>query len=120
MAYQKVADFKEVTIEYRSNGAAVFQFQTDMPGGTMANRLPLGAPSSAGFALPSSGGLTITRTITIPLDGVQGTLYLPSVVPGNATQIIVLAGRLWWRPIGVYLDGSLSEEWITQPIAIGA
>ena len=120
MAYQKVFDFKEVTIEYRSNGAAVFQFQTDMPGGSMAVRLPLSSPGSAGVSLPSSGGIGITKTLTIPLDGVQGTMYQPSVTPGAAAQIIVLSAKLWMRPIGVYLDGTLGEEWITQPIAVGA
>jgi len=120
MAYQKVFDFKEVTIEYRSTGASVFQFQTDLPGGTMAIRLPLSAPSSAGWSLASSGGIGITKTVTVPLDGVQGTLYQPSITPSGSAQIIVLSAKLWLRPIGVYLDGTLGEEWITQPIAVGA
>jgi hypothetical protein len=120
MAFQKVFDFKEITIEYASNGTAVFQFYSDMPGGTLAVRLPLGSPGSGGFSLPSTGGITIRKTITIPLDGVQGTQYYPIVTPGNTTQIILLQAKIWLRPIGVYLDGSLSEIWQTQPIAVGA
>jgi hypothetical protein len=114
MAFQKVFDFKEVTIEYRSNGAASFQFSTDMPGGALAARL------GAGFTLPTSGGIGLNRTQTVPLDGIQGTMYQPQITPGSSTQIIVLSAKLWLRPIGVYLDGTLNEEWITQPIAVGA
>ena len=87
----------------------------------MSPRLPL-TGGGAGVQLPSSGGIGAgnSKTTTIPLDGVQGTMYQPSVVPAAGTQIIILSAKLWLRPIGVYLDGSLGEEWITQPIAVGA
>lgn len=115
MAFQKVFDFKEVTIEYQSNGDATFQIYTDMPGGALAVRL------GAGVTLAST---TNTRkTITIPLDGIQGTEFYPVITPGATTQFILLSGKVWIRPIGVYLDGSLSptgEIWQTQPIALGA
>lgn len=115
MAFQKVFDFKEVTFEYQSNGTATFQFYTDMPGGTLAERL------AAGVTLPTT---TNTRkTITIPLDGIQGSEYYPKITPGPTTQFILLSGKVWLRPIGVYLDGSLlpqGEVWETQPIAVGA
>lgn len=120
MAFQKVFDFKEITLEYSSNGAAVFQFYTDMPGGTLAIRLPLGAPASGGYALPSTGGIGARKTITIPLDGIQGTEYYPIFTPANTTQLILLSAKIFLRPIGVYLDGSLGEIWQTQPIAVGA
>jgi len=116
VAFQKECDFKEVTIDYRSNGSATFQFYTDLPGGSLAARL------GSGFTLPTSGGITSDKTITIALDGIQGTLFYPLVTPGATTQIILLRAKLWWRPIGVYLDGSLAiaEEWLTQPLALGA
>jgi len=115
VAFQKVFDFKEVTFEYRSNGVAQFQFNTDMPGGAMAPRL------GGGVVLPSSGGIGQNKTYTVPLDGIQGTMYQPVVTPGVSTQIILLAATIRLRPIGVYIDGSLNppEEWITQPIAPG-
>jgi len=113
VAIQKVFDYKEVTLEYRSNGPATFTLNTDMPGGSMASRVVA--------TLPSSGGIGANRTQTIALDGVQGTMYQVLITPGAATQFIPLAGKLMLRPIGVYLDGSLTpaEQWITQPIAPG-
>lgn len=112
MAFQKVFDFKEVTFEYSSNGAATFQFYTDMPGGTLAVRL------GAGITLPSTSGTR--KTTTIPLDNIQGTEYYPVITPANTTQFTLLQGKVFLRPIGVYLDGSLGEIWQTQPIAVGA
>jgi len=112
MAFRKVFDFKEVTLQYQSNGTATFQFYTDMPGGTLAARL------GAGITLPSTSGTR--KTITIPLDNIQGTEYYPLVTPGGSTQIFLLGGTVWLRPIGVYIDGSISEIWQTQPIAPGA
>jgi hypothetical protein len=112
MAFQKVFDLKEATLEYQSNGVATFQLYTDMPGGTLAARL------GAGVTLPSTSNTR--KTITIPLDNIQGTEYYPLITPGGSTQIILLAGKIWLRPIGVYLDGTLGEIWQTQPIAVGA
>ena len=114
MAFQKVFDFKEVTLEYSSNGAATFQFYTDMPGGTLAVRL------GAGITLASTGG--VRKTVTIALDGIQGTLFYPVITPGGSTQLTLLAGKVLTRPIGVYIDGSITpaEIWQTQPIALGA
>jgi hypothetical protein len=119
MAQQKVFDLKEVTLEYSSNGAATFQLYTDLPGGALAIRLPLGAPSSTGVTLPSTTG--IRKTITIPLDGVQATLFYPVITPAGTTQLTLLAGKVLLRPIGLYLDGSLAtaEIWQPQPIAPG-
>lgn len=117
MAFQKVFDLKEVTLEYSSNGTAVFQLYTDMPGGTLAIRLPLGAPASGGVTLASTGGTR--KTITIPLDGTQATEYYPVITPGSTTQLTLLQGKIFLRPIGVYLDGTLGEIFQTQPIGIG-
>jgi len=110
MAFRKVSDFKEITLQYQSNGPTTFQFFTDMPGGTLATRVAT--------TLPSTGNTR--KTITIPLDNVQGTEYYPLLQPGAATQLFLLAGTIWLRPIGVYIDGSLGEIWQTQPIAVGA
>lgn len=113
MAFQKVNDFKELTLEYSSTGAVTVQLLTDMPGGTLTGRL-------APYALPSTTAITITKTITIPLDGIQGTEYQLVVTPANGVQIILRQAKILIRPIGVYLDGSLSEIWQPQPIAVGA
>lgn len=115
MAQRKVAEFKEATLVYQSNGDATFQFYTDMPGGTLAARL------GAGVTLPTTA--STRKTITIPLDGIEGSEFYPTVTPGPATQLRIFSGVVLVRPIGVYLDGSVSpqgEIWSTQPIAIGA
>ena len=112
MAFRKVAEFKEVTMYYQSNGSATFQFYTDMPGGTFAARLPIA------ITLPSTDNTR--KPITIPLDGIEGTEFYPVITPGPATQFRLFSGVVFDRPIGVYLDGSLGEIWKTAPIAIGA
>lgn len=112
MAFRKVAEFKEVTLQYQSNGASTFQWLTDMPGGTLAARL------GAGVSLADT---TSTRkTITIPLDNIEGTEFYPVVTPGASTQFRLFSGVVYLRPIGVYIDGSLGEIWSTPPISVGA
>jgi hypothetical protein len=123
MAQQKVFDFKEITFEYQSNGVATLQFYTDIPNtgvpGALAARL------STGVTIPSSTGISpnnLRKTMTIPLDGIQGTMYQVSITPGSTTQFVLLAGKVHMRPIGVFLDGAAvpqAEIWQTQPIAPG-
>jgi hypothetical protein len=111
MAFRKVAEHKEVSLQYLSNGPATFQWFTDMPGGALTARL------GAGVALPSTAAAR--KTITIPLDGLQGTEFYPVITPANATQLELFSGTVWVRPIGVYIDGSLGEIWSTPPLSLG-
>lgn len=111
MAFRKVAEFKEVTLQYQSNGQSNFQFSTDMPGGAPAARL------GAGIFLPTTA--SVRKTITIPLDGIEGTEFFPTITPGSTTQLRLFSGVVYVRPIGVYIDGSLAEKWETPPISIG-
>lgn len=111
MAFRKVAEFKECTLQYQSNGSATFQLWSDLPGGTLAQRL--GVP----FTLPSTA--STRKTVTIPLDGIEGSEFYPVISPGGATQLRLFSGVIYVRPIGVYLDGSLGETWSTPPLSIG-
>lgn len=113
MAFRKVAEFKEVSLQYASNGPATFQWYTDMPGGALAVRL------GAGVTMPSTGATSARKTFTAPLDNLVGTEYYPLITPGNATQLELLSGVVWLRPIGVYIDGSIGEIWSTPPISVG-
>lgn len=113
MAFRKVAEFKEVTIQYQSNGSAIFQWYTDMPGGAMTPRLAGGG----GVGLNSTASTRKTTTIT--LDGIEGTEFNPQIVPGPATQLRLFSGVVYLRPIGVYIDGSLGEIWSTPPLSVG-
>jgi hypothetical protein len=120
MAFRKVFEFKEITLEYSSNGASSLQFLTDMPAGAVPGALA--ARLGAGAALPSTTTVGARQTMTIPLDGIRGTQYQPKVTPGTTTQMEIYSGVVYARPIGVYLDGSLTipEIWQTVPLAPGA
>lgn len=112
MAFRRVAEFKEIDIQWSSTGPSNLQFYTDMPGGTLQPRL------GSGKTLPDT---TSTRkTTTIPLDGIEGSEFYPQVTPGATTQTRLFSGTLWLRPIGVYIDGSLGEIWSTPPLSIGS
>jgi hypothetical protein len=110
MAFRKCAEFKELSLAYSSNNAATFNFFTDMPGGALAAR------KGVGVNMPSTA--STRKTLTIPLDGIEGTLFYPEITPGATTQMKLFEGTVWLRPIGVYIDGSLGEKWSTQPLAV--
>src|SRR4249920_3281530 len=110
MAFRKVCEMKEVSIQYSSNGTATFQWYTDMPGGALAPRL------TPGISLPSTS--STRKTTTIPLDGIEGTEFYPQITPAIATQLRLFSGTVWVRPIGVYVDGSLNEIWSTPPLSL--
>lgn len=120
MAFRKVAQFKEISLEYVAlTGAAKLQFFTDMPGNHLAERT-----TSGGLSMPVTNADNTPQTITFPLitadsAPLQGTLYYPRVTP-YATGIAQLrSGVVVLRVIGVYLDGSTGEFFETQPISIG-
>jgi len=115
MAFRKVNEFKEITLCYASNGSATLQLFTDMPGGGLIARL------GAGVILATSGGPGMRTTYTVPLDGIRGTEFYPQIVPGSKTQFELYSGVVYLRPLGVYIDGSLTppEIWQTVPIAPG-
>jgi len=115
MAFRVVNEFKEITIVYLSNGAATLQLQTDMPGNTLTARL------GAGITIPSSSSKRIP--MTIPLDGIRGKEFQVTITPGGSTQFELYEGKVFLRPIGVYVDGAAvngGEIWQTVPIAPGA
>jgi len=111
LAFRRVWQFKEVVFDYSSNNSSTFQLYTDLPGGAMAARKGAGVT----MASTSDG----RKTLPIPLDGIEGTLYRPEIIPGATTVLRLYGGTIWVRPVGVYLDGSLSEKWTTQEMALG-
>ena len=113
MAIGKVNQFKEITLVYQSNGAATLQFYTDLPT-SWAARL------GGGVTMASTSG--VRGQITVPLDGIEGTMFYPKVTPGGSTQIRILDGHVKLKLIGIYLDGTASpqaEIWQPDPIAVG-
>jgi hypothetical protein len=122
MAFRKVAQIREISLEYVSpSGASTMKFYTDMPGGALAER------TGGGKSMPTTGANHIPATITFPLvDGsgapLEATLYYPRVEPfatsaSGGTQL--RSGVVWLRTIGVYLDGTLNEFFETIPIPVG-
>jgi hypothetical protein len=118
MAFRKVAQFKEVSLEYVSPTAAgSFKLFTDMPGNHLADRTGV-------KVLPATNADKTPNTITFPLvDGngapLEGTLYYPRVDPPASGALQLRGGVIWMRPIGVYLDGTLGEFFETLPIPVG-
>jgi len=118
MAFRKVAQFKEISIEYISPDAAgSLRFFTDLPGNHLATRIGT-------KVLTATNADKTPNTITFPLvDGngapLEGTLYYPRVDPPVTGALQLRSGVVWVRPIGVYLDGTLGEFFETLPISIG-
>lgn len=118
MAFRKVAQFKEISVEYVSaDGAGALKFYTDLPGNHLTER-------TGGKVLTATNADKTPNTITFPLiDGngapLEGTLYYPRVEPPATGALQLRGGVVWMRTIGVYLDGTLGEFFETMPISIG-
>lgn len=118
MAFRKVAQFKEISVQYVSTTAAgTLKFFTDYPGNHLAER-------TGGKTLPATNADQTPNTITYPLVDsggapLTGTLYYPRVEPPSNGTLQLRSGVVWVRPIGVFLDGSLGEFFETLPIPIG-
>jgi len=121
MAFRKVAQFKEASLEYVSpSGPSTFKFFTDMPGGHLVER-------TGGKTMPITNADHTPNTITFPLvdaNGapLEGTLYQERVDPfatsaSGGTQL--RSGVIWMREIGVYLDGALGEFFESLPHSVG-
>ena len=109
---RKVFQFKELSLQHHTTGAAATaQLYTDAtPGADLAAQL------GGGKSLGTSTGPV---TVTIPLDGIEGTSYRLEVTPAAGGVTRLLAGQVLVRPYGVYLVGALGEKFVTQNIAIG-
>jgi hypothetical protein len=118
MAFRKLAQFREISIEYVSPTAAgVLRFYTDQPGNHLTER-------TGGKTLPTTNSDKTPATITFPLvDGsgapLEGTLYYPRVEPPVSGSLQLRSGVVWMRPIGVSLDGTLGEFFECLPIPVG-
>jgi hypothetical protein len=118
MAFRKVAQFKECTLEYVSaDGAGTFKFFTDMPGGHLTDRTgALALPVTNADKAPASRTFSLVDANGAPL---EGTLYYPRVDPPATGALQLRSGVVWMRTIGVYLDGASGEFFDTLPISIG-
>lgn len=118
MSFRKVAQFKELSLEYVSPaGAGVLEFWTDMPGEAMALRLTASLPETAADWTPRT--TTISLVDSGGMGPLVGTLYQPWVWPPSDGALQLRSGVIWLRPIGVYLDGTMDEFFSTLPIPVG-
>jgi len=108
MALQRVKQFKDIELEYEAVAAMTVTFLTDMPGSAMAVRATLTFPLT-----------TTRRTLTLPLDGIEGTLFQVKIV--STAVVRLYGGVVRVKPIGVYFDGGSTpaEVWYTQEQGIG-
>jgi hypothetical protein len=122
MAFKKVLEVKELTMQYSSSGTAKLDFFTDIAaGGTTPGALA--SALTAPIDLATTGGVGKRQTITVPLDGIRATEFYPKIIPGVTTQFELYSMVVYLRPIGVYLNGAApngGEIWQTVPIAPGA
>ena len=107
MAFERVKQFKDIIVDYDAPSGASLKIYTDMPGGTMAQRLTT-------LTLPATTG---RQTKALALDGTEGTLVR---FEWSSTGVLRLYGAtLRMRPVGVYLDGAAGEVWKTQELGFG-
>lgn len=123
MAFRKVIEFKELSMQYSSNGPATLDFLTDItPTGSGTVPGTLASSLSAPVAIAPTSGVGRRQTITIPLDNVRGTEFQVKITPAATTQFELYEMITQIRPIGVYLYGGApngGEIWQTTVIAPG-
>jgi hypothetical protein len=108
MALQRVKQFKDLELSYDSVSTMTVVFSTDMPGGSMSTRATLTFPASTG-----------RKTHTLPLDGIEGTLFKVKI--SSAGVVRLFGGIVRVRPISVYFDGASTpaEIWESQEQGVG-
>ena len=109
MAFNKVWQFKEITIVHETTGAAgTLTFSTDLPTGVMAVRTTKNLATTTG-----------RQDVTEPLDGIEGRMFQVKVQAGAGGITRLFSGSVKARPIGVYLDGAKGDIWESQPRSLG-
>lgn len=123
MAFRRVIEFKEISMQYSSNGPATLDFLTDItPTGSGTVPGALASALSAPVAIAPTSGVGRRQTAIIPIDNVRGTEFQVKITPGASTQFELYEMLVQIRPIGVYLYGGApngGEIWQTVPIAPG-
>lgn len=110
-----VKEIKDVTLVWEATGASgVFTLNTDMPGGTITSRRQ--------FTLATTSA---RKEETIPCDvagpgSIVGKQVQFRVDPGVGGVLKLYSGKIRFRTIGVYLDGTLGDTWISQPMTLGS
>lgn len=104
----KIVDQVEIDID-ATDGDASLQVSSDIPGGTMATRL------GSGQAITASTGRESRRMVLS--SPATGKLLRYEVTTTTGQQIYGMRARV--LPIGVYLDGTVSDFWQPTPISIG-
>jgi hypothetical protein len=106
VAWERVKQLKDVTLEYEAASAVSLKVYTDMPGSAVALRATLTFPATSG-----------RQTKTLPLDGHEGTLIKWEATSAGVFRLY--GGSFRARPVGTYIDGSVGEKWMTQEMSIG-
>ena len=109
MPFERVKQFKEITVVYQSEASATLTVSTDLPSPPVQVRRT--------FTLATS---TTRKNLTCPLDD-------PSLLEGNLIKIKIdpvgvfrlFGASVKAREIGVYIDGAHNEIWETQELALG-
>ena len=119
MAFRRIAQMKEISLEYVSPTAAgTLKFFTDLPGSALAER------TGGGKTLPVTPADKSPQVITYPLVDANGapieaSLWYPRVDPPATGSLQLRGGTVWMRIIGCNLDGSRGEFFDTLPVPVG-
>jgi len=110
MGFERVKQFKDVTIDYDAVSGATLLVYTDMPGAAMAQRKSISLPSTS---------TRVTKSHGLDTDGVlpEGTLIRFKITSTGVVRLYGGVVRL--RPIGVYFDGANGEFWETTEMGFG-
>lgn len=103
-----IDEFKEVVVYYQAASGASLQVLTDLPGGVMTVRQTVTLPAASGY-----------RSYRFPLDlaPVEGAAIAFKLT--SAGPAYLYGGWVRTRTLGLYIDGSKGERWISQVLDAG-
>ena len=114
MAFERVKQFKDVTITYDAPSGFTLKVYTDLPGGSM----PAIASPRRSLSFPSSTG---RKTYTATFDN-SGSWLEGNIIRYRAESsgtVRLFGGSVLAREIGLYFDGGNGEVWDSGELTIG-
>lgn len=116
MPASRILQYQKIELEYDAPLGATLKFFTDLPGHVLALRKTVALPATASrraYPIPLH---------PVPHDGTypEGPTFRVRVEPNGATEsdtVRLYGGRIFLRPLGVYIEGAAGEIWETLDIS---
>jgi hypothetical protein len=104
---RQVFEFKEISLHFDARtGNASMEFYSGGPNAAIN--------LDATLTLPA-GSAPTTKTFQL---GYVGTVYRLKAIPNASGTLKLFSGTLMVRTLGVYLDGTQSDVWDSEEIAV--